>query len=286
MDLGRVGIWWSGSWAVSDAGGTEAAAEMEDLGYSTLWSSGAFEPGVSEQFSRLLSATRRAVVASGIISIWPNEPAPLALAVSDLQAKYGDRFLLGLGASHQFLVPDYQRPYSRMVGFLDGIDAASPSVPTGERMLAALGPRMLALAKNRSVGAHPYFVPAEHTAWARQILGDEVLLAPEATVVLERDPAKARELARGFTALYLAAPNYANNLRRFGFGDEDVADGGSDRLVDAVIGWGDVDAVATHVRRHFEAGADHVCVQVVAESRGSFPLAQYRELAPALMAAG
>jgi probable F420-dependent oxidoreductase len=142
---------------------------------------------------------------------------------------------------------------------------------------------MLKLGAGRAAGVHPYFVPVEHTARARQVLGPGPLLAPEVTVVLERDPAKARELARTFTAGYLALPNYANNLRTLGFDDEDLAGGGSDRLVDAVVAWGDLDAIAAHVGAHYAAGADHVCVQVVS-SRESFALAQYRVLAPALLA--
>jgi probable F420-dependent oxidoreductase len=289
MDLGKTGVWWSGSWrARTDGGATlEVAAELEELGYTALWSSGGFEPGLSGHFARLLEATSRLSVASGIVSIWHAAPEEVAAAVGDLKDRYPGRFLLGLGASHGPLVANYARPYSQMVAYLDTLDAldggAKPASQS-RRILAALRPRMLELARDRALGAHPYFVPVEHTARARSILGPNSVLAPEATVVLERDPQKARELARTFTAGYLGLPNYVENLRSLGFGDDDVAAPGSDRLVDAIVCWGDVEAVASKVRAHFDAGADHVCVQVITEAADSFPIAEYRELAPALVA--
>ena len=211
-------------------------------------------------------------------------PEEIAESVAHLDAQFPDRFLLGLGASHAPIAADYSRPYSKMVGYLDTLDSLGGAVDQGHRVLAALGPRMLELAKERSLGAHPYFVPVQHTARARQILGRGPLLAPEVTVVLESDPAKARALARTFTELYLTLPNYTNNLRTFGFTDDDLAGAGSDRLVDAVVCWGDVDTVVAKVRAHHEAGADHVCIQMLSPSEGSFPLAEYRELATALFA--
>ena len=283
MDLGRFGVWWSGSWRAEDEA-LDVGAELEELGYSTLWSSGGFEPGLSSRFGRLLASTQRVKVASGIVSIWVSPAADIAAAVTTLEAEHPGRFLLGVGASHGVMVQDYRHPYSRMVDYLDALDNAGDSVPSDRRVLAALGPKMLRLAAERSAGAHPYFVPAEHTAQAREILGNGPLLAPEITVVLESDPAKAHELARPFTTGYLSLPNYSNNLRRCGFGDDDLAGGGSDRLVDAVVCWGDTETIATKVMRHLDAGADHVCVQVVAASGEHFPLAEYRELAPALMA--
>jgi probable F420-dependent oxidoreductase len=282
VDLGPVGIWWSGSWQAEGAALTDVAAEMEALGYTALWSSGGFEPGLSTRFERLLSATDHVVVASGIVSIWTTSPDEISPSFADLEARYPGRFLLGLGASHAPIVTDYSRPYAHVVSYLDGLDPAGV-VTKERRILAALGPRMLELAAHRAVGAHPYFVPVEHTARARQILGDGPLLAPEVTVVLERDAGRARELARTFTSLYLTLPNYTNNLRTLGFGDDDLAGGGSDRLVDAIVGWGDLDAVAARVRAHHEAGADHVCVQVISGGLEAFPLAEYRRLAPALL---
>jgi len=173
-----------------------------------------------------------------------------------------------------------------MVRYLDALDALDQpvaAVAPDRRVLAALGPRMLELSAERAAGAHPYFVPVEHTARARRLLGQGPLLAPELTAVLEQDPVTARATARTFTSGYLTLPNYTNNLRSFGFDDEDLAGGGSDRLVDAVVAWGDADAVAARVREHHQAGADHVCVQVLSPSNQSFPLAQYRELAAVLL---
>ncbi|MGH9074258.1 MAG: LLM class F420-dependent oxidoreductase [Acidimicrobiales bacterium] len=282
MDLGRVGVWWSGSWRIEDEA-IDVAAELEELGYSTLWSSGGFNPGLSSRFGRLLASTQRVKVASGIVSIWVSPAADIAAAANALEAEHPGRFLLGVGASHGVAVQGYRRPYSRMLDYLDELDGAGDPVPRDRRALAALGPKMLRLAAERSAGAHPYFVPAEHTARARELLGDGPLLAPEVTVVLEPDPAKARDLGRTFTTGYLTLPNYTNNLRNFGFGDDDLAGGGSDRLVDAIVSWGDVGTVAAKVKRHLDAGADHVCVQVVSGSREHFPLAEYRELAPALI---
>jgi probable F420-dependent oxidoreductase len=283
MDMGRLGVWWSGAWRDEHDRSVDVAAELERLGYSALWSSGGFEPGLSSHFATLLASTTHMTVASGIVSIWRAEPDDVARGATDLDARYPGRFLLGLGASHAPLAASYSRPYSHVVSYLGALDEDGPAVATDRRVLAALGPRMLRLARDRSAGAHPYFVPVEHTARARAELGEGPLLAPEVTVVLERDPVKAREVARTFTAGYLTLPNYTNNLRTFGFGDDDLTGAGSDRLVDAVVSWGDVDTIAARVGDHYDAGADHVCVQVVS-SRRSFPLSEYRELAPALLA--
>jgi probable F420-dependent oxidoreductase len=282
VDLGRVGVWWSGSWTLDDDVSVDVAAELEALGYTALWSSGGFRPGLSTRFDRLLAATTRMSVLSGIVSIWATPPEEISRAVADLDDRYPGRFHLGLGVSHAPIVEAYARPYSHMVGYLDVLDAAGPEVGRGRRVLAALGPRMLRLAAERAAGAHPYFVPVEHTARAREVMGAGALLAPEVTVVLERDPATARALARPFTTGYLSLPNYADNLRSLGFGDQDLAGGGSDRLVDAVVAWGSPDDVAARVRQHVAAGADHVCVQVLAPL-GSFPLEAYRSLVPALL---
>ncbi len=281
MDLGRYGVWWSGSWGVANDPATDVPASLESLGFSALWSSGGFEPGFSPHFERLLAATRQLHVASGIVSIWTAAPADVGPAVAALEAAFPGRFLLGLGASHSVLTPDYAKPYAHMVAYLDALDALDEPVPPARRVLAALGPRMLELAAARAVGAHPYFVPVAHTARARQILGNGPSLAPEVAVVLETDPDAARRLARRYASIYLDLPNYANNLRTLGFGDDDIGGGGSDRLIDAVIPWGDAATVAARVREHLEAGADHVCIQVVADHH-DFPLQQYRELVPAL----
>jgi probable F420-dependent oxidoreductase len=283
VDLGRFGVWWSGSWRDPADPDRSVATELESLGYGTLWSSGRFDPGFSPHFERLLASTDHVAVASGIVSIWTGAPQDVGPAVAALEQRFPGRFLLGIGTSHGAAVADYSRPYSKMVAYLDALDALATPVPTERRVLAALGPRMLQLAAARTVGAHPYFVPVEHTARARSILGPRPLLAPEVAVVLESDPTRARELARGYANTYLSLPNYTNNLRTFGFGDDDIGGGGSDRLIDAVIPWGDTESVAAAVRAHHDAGADHVCIQVVADRGQEFPLAEYRELAGALL---
>jgi len=283
MEIGRAGIWWSGSWRADD-GDRDIAAEMEELGYSSLWSSGGFEPGLSSRFERLLAATTRVIVSSGIVSIWAARAEDVSKEAAGLERRFPGRFLLGLGASHAPLVEGYVRPYAHMVSYLDALDSLGPAVAKDRRVLAALGPRMVELAGLRSAGAHPYFVPAAHTARVRAVLGPEPLLAPEVTVVLEADPTKARDLARAFATGYLALPNYANNLRSLGFGEDDLAGGGSDRLIDSVVCWGDLDTVVEKIAEHYDAGADHVCIQVLSKSQSSFPVAEYRQLAPALLA--
>jgi len=275
-------VWWSGSWQAGDDASLDAVAELETLGYSALWTTGGFGPGLSPRFDRLLAAATRLTVVSGIVNIWLTPADELARQVAAVDERHPGRFVLGLGASHAPVVEHYARPYGQMVGFLDALDAARPTVAREQRLLAALGPRMLALAGERAAGAHPYFVPVEHTARARATLGPGALLAPEVTVVLERDAATARAVARSFTAGYLGLANYAGNLRTLGFDDADLAGGGSDRLIDAVIAWGDAERVAQHVRRHVEAGADHVCLQVVAP-QSSFPIDAYRALASVLL---
>jgi probable F420-dependent oxidoreductase len=282
MDIGRVGVWWSGSWRVADDPTANTAGELESLGYGALWSSGRFDPGLSPHFERLLGSTTHVAVASGIVSVWAGAAEDVGPAVATLEERYPGRFLLGIGASHAPAVEHYERPYSHVVAYLDALDAQPVPVPPERRVLAALGPRMLELAAARAAGAHPYFVPVEHTARARGILGPGPLLAPEVAVVLETDPTRARELARAYAATYLSLPNYTNNLRTFGYRDEDIGGGGSDRLIDAVIPWGDAGTIAARIREHHDAGADHVCIQVVAGREG-FPLAPYRELAPVLL---
>jgi probable F420-dependent oxidoreductase len=282
VDLGRFGVWWSGSWNLADDPAADVPATLESLGFSTLWSSGGFDPGLSPHFERLLAATRHVHVASGIVSIWTAEPSDVGPAVAALEAAHPGRFVLGLGCSHAAIAQDYARPYSRMVAYLDALDSLEQPVPATRRVLAALRPQMLELAAARAAGAHPYFVPAEHTARARDILGTGPLLAPEVAVVLEADPYAARQLARRYASIYLGLPNYTVNLRTFGFGDDDIGGGGSDRLIDSVIPWGNATTVAARVREHLDAGADHVCLQVIADHQ-QFPLEQYKELAAVLI---
>jgi probable F420-dependent oxidoreductase len=212
-------------------------------------------------------------VATGILNIWMHAPADLGAI--------RERFLLGLGVSHSALIGDqYAKPYSKMVSYLDGLDAVG--WPREDRVLAALRPRMLALARDRAAGIHPYFVPAEHVARARATLGPTSLIAAELAVVLDANPSSARATARRHTAVYVTLPNYTNNLRDFGFADDDFADKGSDRLVDAIVAWGDMDAVVKRVNAMHDAGADHVCIQVI-RPNNEVPRAEWRELAPALL---
>ena len=292
IELGRVGLWAYQLDLVPASQAQELAAEIEQIGYGALWIPEMVgrEPFVSS--SLLLSATDRLVVATGIASIYARDALCANSAWHTLTEAFPDRFLLGLGVSHQMMVEglrghDYSKPYSAMRAFLDGMDnglyTASPSPVPPTRVLAALGPRMLRLAAERSAGAHPYFIPPEHTAFARETMGEGPLLCPEQAAVLETDPVRAREIAREHMAMYLQLPNYTNNLKRFGFTDADIADGGSDRLVDAIVVWGDEDAVAARVRAHHDAGADHVCVQVLPREGHAAPVADWRRLAPALL---
>jgi probable F420-dependent oxidoreductase len=283
VDLGRIGVWWSGTWRHPDDPARSVAPDLESLGYGGLWSSGRFDPGFSPHFENILAATDHIPVASGIVSVWAGAPGDVGPAVAALEERFPGRFLLGIGASHSVAVADYSRPYAKVVAYLDALDALPSPVPVARRVLAALGPRMLELAAARTAGAHPYFVPVEHTAFARDILGPTPLLAPEVAVVLETDPVRARALARGYASTYLGLPNYTQNLRTFGFGDEDIEGGGSDRLIDAVIPWGDAATIAAAVDAHHHAGADHVCIQVIGEGQ-DFPLSGYRELADTLFA--
>jgi probable F420-dependent oxidoreductase len=280
MDLGRIGVWSIGLRDDSpDAAGAigEAAAELEELGYGAIWLGGS--PGVRHA-RPVLAATSRVVVATGILSIWDYDADEVAAEQAAVAASYPGRFLLGLGASHSALVKDYSKPYSAMVDYLDRLDAAGSTKP--DRVLAALGPRMLALSRDRAAGAHPYLTTPEHTATARDVLGPEPLLAPEVKVVLSPDADHARATARGHLAGYLQLPNYTNNLRRLGFTDDDFRDGGSDRLVDATFAWSGMDAVRELVAAHQSAGADHVVLQVITDERGSLPRSQWRELADGL----
>jgi probable F420-dependent oxidoreductase len=284
VDLGRIGI-WVGSWAMQGPEGLAAAAELDELGFGALWLGGS--SGDLRLVTDVLGVTRRLVVATGIVNVWTEPAATTAQAFAATSGAYPDRVLLGLGAGHKHHVEAvtehrYLRPYSKVVSYLDELDAAPAPVPPQARVLAALGPRMLGLAGTRAGGAHPYLVTSEHTRRARQILGPGPLLAPEQTVLLESDPTRAREAARGMVSFYLIAPNYTNNWLRLGFTPDDLADGGSDRLVDALVAWGDLDAIRARIDEHHQAGADHVSLQVVAP-RGEVPREAYRRLAAGLL---
>jgi probable F420-dependent oxidoreductase len=276
---------WAFQLRYGDAGEIRAAAsELDELGYTALW-----VPDVGGDLwgplEVLMSSTKQAVVATGILNLWMHSPEESAVAHARLTAEYGDRLLMGIGVSHQMLIDStepgrYQKPLSAMHAFLDGLDSASAPLDRSDRVLAALGPKMLELARARSAGAHPYNTTAEHTALARAALGPDLMVLPEQAVALTTDPDRARTLGRNHLRPYLLAPNYTNNLLRLGFADADLVDGGSDRLVDALVAWGDVDAIATRIQEHVDAGADHVCIQALTEE--GFPWEAWRELAPAL----
>jgi probable F420-dependent oxidoreductase len=292
MDLGPIGIWTAQFDYQPASRVREAAAELEQLGFGAIW----FPESVGRESlthaALLIGATSRIIIATGIANIYARDPVTMAAGQKTLAEAYPGRFLLGLGVSHIPMVEQlrghsYGKPVASMRAYLDGMDrapyrAVPPSV-NPSRVLAALGPQMLRLAAERAGGAHPYFVPPEHTARAREILGADRLLAVEQAVVLETDSGKARQIARTHTARYLALPNYVNNLRRLGFGDADLADGGSDRLVDAIVAWGDMTAIINRVRAHQSAGANHVCIQVLPPDPQTLPIPQWREVASALL---
>jgi probable F420-dependent oxidoreductase len=266
MELGRLAVWCSldgGSLAQA----VEAAQRIESLGYSAVWQPIALRRDVMVTASRQLAATERLVVATGIATIYERAPLVMAAAQRALDEQSGGRFLLGLGCSHSALTlplfgREYAPPLRAMNEYLDRMDANAAS-PRGPRVLAALGPRMLALARDRAQGAHPYFMPPEHTRRAREILGPDRFLCPEVKCVLETDPTRARALARAAGATNIALPNYQREWLRFGFAPADFASGGSDRLIDATVAWGNAAAIRKHLDRHFEAGATQVCIHAV-----------------------
>jgi probable F420-dependent oxidoreductase len=287
--LGRIGVWstaWSNALRGDGSAYTsefdDAAAELDALGYGTVWLGGS--PAVPYA-APLLAATARIAVATGILSIWEHEAAEVAGQRAALEERYPGRFVLGLGVSHDAMAERYARPYSAMREYLTALDSAAAPVPAQGRVLAALGPKMLALSRDRAAGAHPYLVTVEHTAEAREILGEDALLAPELKVVLDPDLDAARETARAYLRFYLQMPNYTNNLLRLGFAEDDFRDGGSDRLLGAVFALGDTDAVARRVAEFQAAGADHLAIQVVTDDPAhDLPLTAWRRLAGTLLA--
>jgi probable F420-dependent oxidoreductase len=285
--LGRFGVWLGPLSRIAWQREREAVERLEDAGFGAFWpGEGVGSKEIFAHSALILDTTRRAVVIPGIANIYARDPIAAASGAATLAESSGGRFVLGLGVSHKPSVEQrgssYDRPIATMRAYLDAIEAAPfVSAPPAERapvVLAALGPRMLDLARERTWGAHPYFVPVEHTAVARERLGPDRLLAPEQAIVLETDPSTARGLARAHMRVYLQLPNYVSNLQRLGFTDDDVAGEGSDRLVDAIVAWGDVDRVRDRLRAHLDAGADHVAVQAL----GDRALDWLLELAPAL----
>ena len=285
--LSGTGI-WSSTLRYGDAGeAATLAAELEALGYSALWipdiGGDLFGP-----LDNLLRATTRATIATGILNVWMHTPDETAAEHARLTAEHGPRFLCGIGISHRPLIDHanepgtYGKPLATMAAYLDGLDAAPSPLAPQNRVIAALGPKMLELARTRTAGTHPYLVTPELTHNARVGVGPDGLVGSEQGVVLESDPTRAREIARLHLKTYLGLPNYSNNWKRHGFTDDDLADGGSNRLVDALVVWGDEATIAARVQEHRDAGADHVCIQVLTADARAFPAHQWRALAPAL----
>lgn len=292
MDIGRVGIWYGGIDALPTPEAKRAARIIDELGYGALWLAEAVGRDPFASAAVLLSATDRLPLATGIANIYARDPMTMAAGQKTLAEAFPNRFLLGLGVSHGHLVAgvrkhDYSKPYSYMVEYLRRMDEAMFMAvpPEGDpgRVLAALGPKMLELSATAANGAHPYFTTPDHTAMARESMGSDALLAPEQMVVLSSDPTEARRIARAGMKIYLGLPNYYNNLARSGFDESDWANGGSDRLVDAIVAWGTEEQIAARVAEHHAAGADHVCVQVLTDDRSRMPDAEWRRLAPVLL---
>jgi probable F420-dependent oxidoreductase len=282
MPTGAIGVWSPQLRDGDPRAVAEAAAELEEIGFGTIWVPGREHHDLEERLHLLLSSTQRITVATGIVSIWTHPATATAALHARLSAEFPGRFLLGLGVSHAPAVGGkYRKPLTEMVRYLDALDAADPPVPRTERVLAALAPRMLALARQRALGSHPYLVTPEHTRIAREALGPDALLAPEQTVVLEETADAARTVARAWLARYLQLPNYADNWVRIGFDPAEIENGGSDRLVDALVAWGDVDAIRAKIDAQRAAGADHVAIQVVTSDAAQLPREQWRRLAAA-----
>jgi probable F420-dependent oxidoreductase len=290
--LGRIGIWTRQFEDHPAAQAQAAAAELEQLGYGAIWFGEAAGREALTHAGLLLAATRRIAIATGIANIYARDPVTMACAEKTLGEAYPNRFVLGLGVSHIPLVEQlrghrYDKPVATMRAYLDAMDQApyrsvQPQAPP-LRILAALGPKMLELSRDRASGAHPYNVNPEHTAQARAILGPGPRLCPEQAVILETNPSKAREIGRGFLKIYLDLPNYTNNFVRLGFTADDVQKGGSDRLIDSIIAWGDIAAIRDRVHAHLSAGADHVCIQVLTDDPRALPMPEWRQLATALL---
>jgi probable F420-dependent oxidoreductase len=285
MELTGVGVWSSQLRFGDPSESADAATELDELGFTALWIPDVGGP-VFDAVGHLLAATRRTVIATGILNLWMHSAGDVAESYAALAAEHGDRFLLGIGVSHAPLIDAgqpgrYRKPLAATASFLDALDAADRPVPVDARVLAALGPKMLALSASRARGAHPYLVTPEHTASARSTLGEGPLLLPEQTVILCDGADEARRVGTDWLRAYLALPNYANNLLRSGFSEDDLAHV-SDRLFDAIIAWGDEGAIMRRVAEHRSAGADHVCVQVLVADPTAFPRAQWRRIAAAV----
>ncbi len=281
--LGKIGI-WSMELRFGDHGAAnEAAAELDELGYGAIWMPGGIDGEVLGDIDRLLAHTKRAVIATGIINIWKQQPEDVAAWWQGKSAEQQARLLLGVGVSHAPTVGDsWGKPIKVTREWIERCTAAG--VPMDRLCIAALGPQMVRLSGERTAGAHPYLANPDHTAMAREILGPDKLLAPEQGVILESDPARARELARGALDFYRSLPNYINNWRRLGFSEDEIASE-SDRFLDSIFAWGSAEQIAARVQQHLDAGADHVCMQVITGEGVDVGAARpvWRELAAVLL---
>jgi probable F420-dependent oxidoreductase len=273
--LGRYGIW---RWYDGDT--PELAVGLERLGFGALWLGGS-PSGDLTAVEQVLEATSTLTVATGIVNVWRDpDPGKVASSFARVEARHPGRFLLGVGIGHPEVNKEYARPYDTLARYVDGLRGGG--VPADSLVLAALGPRVLRLAAEKTAGAHPYLVPPEYTRQAREILGAGPLLAPEQKAVLETDPDKARAIGRPrVRSPYLGVVNYRSNLARLGWSQEDMDNGGSDALIDALVASGDDDQVAARVNAHLDAGADHVCVQLLTGTSDHM-LDDYTHLARAL----
>jgi len=289
--LGATGLWTIQLEGLPSSALRETVQEIEALGWPALWIPETFGREALSASALLLSATERLVVVTGIATIWGRDPSTAAMGHRTLTEAFPERFAFGLGISHPNLVGarghTWAKPVTAMREYLDTMDmiqyrSVQPTTAM-YRLLAALQPRMLALSAEKAAGVHTYLVTPEHTATAREILGPNPVLAPEQMVILQDDPAEARRIARLYLAPYLAQPNYQNSLRRLGFTDDDFEGGGTDGLIDALVAWGAEDAILKRIQAHHDAGADHVCVQPVADPTQGFPIASIRRLSEALL---
>jgi probable F420-dependent oxidoreductase len=273
--LGPFGVWRSVSMVTAGL-----AAEIERLGYGALWLGGSPRADLAI-VDELLSSTNELVVATGIVNMWQSDAHEVAASYARIEARHPSRFLLGVGAGHREAIKQYARPYATIAAYVDVLLA--DGVPAGSLVLAALGPKMLRLAAERTAGAHPYLVTPAYVERAREIMGGGPLLAVEHKAVLESDPRAARAVGRPRVHRpYLGLVNYTSNLRRLGWTDEDLAGEGSDALIDALVARGNPDQVAAQLREFIDAGADHVCVQLLHASENADPVPGYRQLAAAL----
>jgi probable F420-dependent oxidoreductase len=286
LDERSVGVWSVGLRRAPIDLARDAAANVDLLGFEAIWIPGSSGGDVFDRAAELLQATRHVVVATGVVNIWMHTVEDVARRTHELDASSEGRFLLGLGCSHASLVTRagrrYSAPVEKMQQFLDGLDADG-RVPSARRVLAALGPRMLSIASRRAAGVHPFNVTPAHTARARHAMGPAALVVPELKVVLERAPSRAREVARTQLVPHLRLPNYVRNLLRLGFTEEDVAGQGSDRLVDALVAWGDENSARRRLVEHFDAGASHVCLNVLTPNVADLPIGQWKRLAAAVL---